>query len=293
MGLQEHVLQNLCRSEEALVETKFPPQQVLQFTSVPSSTTSKFDVYRVDKTILAESIFLDLMQAFMRSPIFADCKDRKHNICYSFLLNHYINDTPDRCLSLSSARSIIFQFLTPETCSRILFLYRATSSCMLLNTACRRMFFSCKMVNSCSSSASFLFLFALQAWLALLFCSLILLYFSSSVNSSILTRLLLLAFVSVVFSSTSPLKTLVSCFPVVSSPSTSLEVEMLKPSTPQTGVWRQDSCPCVIIVSCAGSFKHSVVSRKSGFRLAEICSIRLPKLEIEFNEVLSGLIPLS
>merc|ERR1712038_1656600 len=98
---------------------------------------------------------------------------------------------------------------------------------------------------------------------------------------------------SVVFSSKSPLKTLVSCFPVVSSPSTSLEVEMLKPSTPQTGVWRQDSCPCVIIVSCVGSFKHSVVFRKSGFRLAEICSLRLPKLEIEFNEVLSGLIPLS
>merc|ERR1719210_729949 len=332
------------------------------------------------------------------------------------------------------------------------------------SSPCRWMFFSCKMVNSCSSSASFLFLFALQAWLALLFCSLILLYFSSSVNSAILTRLLLLAFVassftssmrklvvassaslgklksviwlssmihlsrssvsldstllpttvtgssilpsasiagrqsprlassrlvqvekvststicstsalcsvmwrvvvgrgsgsvksnatfsiisimfvessdrgtvlfsivrfssssiisigamlvltktvssrrrssklivlvmavsSVVFSSTSPLKTLVSCFPVVSSPSTSLEVEMLKPSTPQTGVWRQDSCPCVIIVSCAGSFKHSVVSRESGFRLAEICSLRLPKLEIEFNEVLSGLIPLS
>merc|ERR1712107_883784 len=56
------------------------------------------------------------------------------------------------------------------------------------------MFFSCKVVNSCSSSASFLFLFVLQAWLALLFCSLILLYFSSSVNSSVLTRLLLLAF---------------------------------------------------------------------------------------------------
>merc|ERR1712209_57645 len=57
------------------------------------------------------------------------------------------------------------------------------------------------MVNSRSSSASFLFLFALQAWLALLFCSLILLYFSSSVNSSILTRLLLLAFVASSFTS--------------------------------------------------------------------------------------------
>jgi len=68
---------------------------------------------------------------------------------------------------------------------------------------------------------------------------------------------------------------------------------MLKPSTPQTGVWRQDSCPCITMVSCDGSFKHSVVSRKSGFRLAEICSLRLPKLEIELSEVLSGLIPLS
>jgi hypothetical protein len=47
------------------------------------------------------------------------------------------------------------------------------------------------------------------------------------------------------------------------------------------------------MVSCDGSFKHSVVSRKSGFRLAEICLLRLPKLEIELSEVLSGLIPLS
>ena len=41
------------------------------------------------------------------------------------------------------------------------------------------------------------------------------------------------------------------------------------------------------------TFKHSVVSRKSGFRLAEICSLRLPKLEIELSGLFSGLIPLS
>merc|ERR550517_1477150 len=277
------------------------------------------------------------------------------------------------------------------------------------------MFFCCKVASSSSSSANFLFLFALQAWLARLFCSLIRRYFSSSVSSSILIRLLFVAFVasstskvftsstftsltrklvvasstslgkaelaicvssiihlsrssasldstlpllllpvlllllitsticstsvfcsvmcrvvvgkgsgsvkskeafsiisimfvvssgrgtvflsivrfsfsssiiksivgavlvlcptvsprrrssklivliiavSLLFSSTwllSPLKTLVCCFPVVSSPSTSLEVEMLRPSTPQTGVWRQDSCPCAIMVSCDGS----------------------------------------
>jgi hypothetical protein len=45
------------------------------------------------------------------------------------------------------------------------------------------------------------------------------------------------------------------------------------------------------MVSCDGSFKHSVVSRKSGFRLAEICL--LPKLEIELSGVFSGVIPLS
>merc|ERR1719367_877819 len=58
------------------------------------------------------------------------------------------------------------------------------------------MFFCCKMASSVSSSANFLFLFALQAWLARLFCSLILRYFSSSVRSSILIRLLFAFFVS-------------------------------------------------------------------------------------------------
>merc|ERR1719264_1313393 len=46
-----------------------------------------------------------------------------------------------------------------------------------------------------------LFLFALQAWLARLFCSLILRYFSSSVSSSILIRLLFAFVTSSVFSS--------------------------------------------------------------------------------------------
>merc|ERR1712210_172462 len=72
-----------------------------------------------------------------------------------------------------------------ETCSRILFLYDATSFSMSFRTACNWMFFCSKMASSVSSSANFLFLFALQAWLARLFCSLILRYFSSSFTSSI------------------------------------------------------------------------------------------------------------
>merc|ERR550517_2403318 len=58
------------------------------------------------------------------------------------------------------------------------------------------MFFFCKVASSSSSSANFLFLFARQAWLARLFCSLIRRYFSSSVSSSILIRLLFVAFVA-------------------------------------------------------------------------------------------------
>merc|ERR1719239_1568805 len=80
--------------------------------------------------------------------------------------------------------TLLFQFLIPETCSRILFLYEATSFSMSLRTACSWMFFCCKVASSSSSSANFLFLFALQAWLARLFCSLIRRYFSSSVTSS-------------------------------------------------------------------------------------------------------------
>ena len=38
----KYFFQNLCGSEEALVETKFLPQQVLQFTSLTMRTTSKF-----------------------------------------------------------------------------------------------------------------------------------------------------------------------------------------------------------------------------------------------------------
>merc|ERR550517_991014 len=64
------------------------------------------------------------------------------------------------------------------------------------------MFFCCKVVSSSSSSANFLFLFARQAWLARLFCSLIRRYFSSSVSSSILIRLLFVAFSSTFTSST-------------------------------------------------------------------------------------------
>merc|ERR1719239_7992 len=90
----------------------------------------------------------------------------------------------------------LLQCLTPETCSRILFLYEATSFSMSLRTACSWMFFCCKVASSSSSSANFLFLFALQAWLARLFCSLIRRYFSSSVSSSILIRLLFVAFVA-------------------------------------------------------------------------------------------------
>merc|ERR1719225_1449934 len=92
--------------------------------------------------------------------------------------------------------ALLLQFLTPETCSRILFLYDATSFSMSFKTACSWMFFCSKMASSVSSSANFLFLFALQAWLARLFCSLILRYFSSSVRSSILIRLLFAFFVS-------------------------------------------------------------------------------------------------
>merc|ERR1719225_818882 len=92
--------------------------------------------------------------------------------------------------------ALLLQFLTPETCSRILFLYEATSFSMSLRTACSWMFFCSKMASSVSSSANFLFLFALQAWLARLFYSLILRYFSSSVRSSILIRLLFAFFVS-------------------------------------------------------------------------------------------------
>ena len=40
----------------------------IHFSTDAILTTSKFDVYRVDKTIVAESKLLDLMQAFMRSP---------------------------------------------------------------------------------------------------------------------------------------------------------------------------------------------------------------------------------
>merc|ERR1719239_704923 len=83
----------------------------------------------------------------------------------------------------------LLQCLTPETCSRILFLYEATSFSMSLRTACSWMFFCCKVASSSSSSANFLFLFALQAWLARLFCSLIRRYFSSSFTSSTFTSL--------------------------------------------------------------------------------------------------------
>merc|ERR1719239_380204 len=53
--------------------------------------------------------------------------------------------------------TLLFQFLTPETCSRILFLYEATSFSMSLRTACSWMFFCCKVASSSSSSANFLF----------------------------------------------------------------------------------------------------------------------------------------
>merc|ERR1712055_837351 len=72
---------------------------------------------------------------------------------------------------------------------------------MSFRTACNWMFFCSKMASSVSSSANFLFLFALQAWLARLFCSLILRYFSSSVSSSILIRLLFAFVTSSAFSS--------------------------------------------------------------------------------------------
>merc|ERR1712203_1002249 len=72
---------------------------------------------------------------------------------------------------------------------------------MSFRTACSWMFFCSKMASSVSSSANFLFLFALQAWLARLFCSLILRYFSSSVSSSILIRLLFAFVTSSAFSS--------------------------------------------------------------------------------------------
>merc|ERR1719220_786652 len=97
--------------------------------------------------------------------------------------------------------ALLLQVLTPETCSRILFLYDATSFSMSFRTACNWMFFCSKMASSVSSSANFLFLFALQAWLARLFCSLILRYFSSSVSSSILIRLLFAFVTSSAFSS--------------------------------------------------------------------------------------------
>merc|ERR1712168_701287 len=71
---------------------------------------------------------------------------------------------------------------------------------MSFRTACNWMFFCSKMASSVSSSANFLFLFALQAWLARLFCSVILRYFSSSVSSSILIRLLFAFVVSSTFS---------------------------------------------------------------------------------------------
>merc|ERR1719220_3138560 len=97
--------------------------------------------------------------------------------------------------------ALLLQVLTPETCSRILFLYDASSFSMSFRTACNWMFFCSKMASSVSSSANFLFLFALQAWLARLFCSLILRYFSSSVSSSILIRLLFAFITSSAFSS--------------------------------------------------------------------------------------------
>merc|ERR1712165_121220 len=74
--------------------------------------------------------------------------------------------------------------------NKVFDIFLLTSFSMFFRTVCSWMFFCCKMVSSSSSSANFLFLFALHAWLALLFCSLILLYFSSSVSSSIFIRLL-------------------------------------------------------------------------------------------------------
>merc|ERR1719352_1543350 len=69
-------------------------------------------------------------------------------------------------------------------------------------------------------------------------------------------------------------------FPVVVGCSTSVEVVVRKPSTPQTGVWRQDSCSCSAILASSGAFKHSAVSRRRSFRRAEICPVLLPGQEM-------------
>merc|ERR1719430_2790907 len=80
------------------------------------------------------------------------------------------------------------------------------------------------------------------------------------------------------------LNPLMGCFPVVVGCSTSVEVVVRKPSTPQTGVWRQDSCSCSAILASSGSFQHSAVSRRRSFRRPEICPVLLSGQEMGLVE---------